>query len=191
MRSSAGFQGNKSNSIRFEGAEQIQAAIASLPQRVADKHLSAAMEKAVRPMRALLMANTPIGPTGNLRAAVDSKVVFYPSGVAFGVVGYKRAVSEDTSDNKGYHSHLIEFGAADRRPTSGPFLSSQGISGWRPPGWRGRWPMVARYVRGTRAQHPLRRAYEATSSACLGILLSEMQNALSQAVDEASRSGGG
>lgn len=51
-----------------------------------------AMQKAIKPVVAALERTTPLGPTGNLRNAIASKVVRYPfDGNAVGVVGYQRS----------------------------------------------------------------------------------------------------
>lgn len=180
-----GFDGSKSNSVKVEGAEELQRKLLAIPGIIERKYLGAAMRKAVKPLEAALAANTPVGPTGNLRRSVASRVKNYSSGVAFGVVGYKRAVSEDSDDNKGYHSHLIEFGTNERRPRRAPFLSSFSISDWRPPGWVGDWPMVAKKVRGVRAMHPLGNAYVSVGNRCMTILISELYASLGEAVDDA------
>lgn len=96
---------------------------------------AAAMRKAVVPVRQALRRTTPVGPTGNLRDAVSSKVVRYPlSGTAVGVVGYRRAAKEDSTTaaggsvqstapgrkgDRGRHQWWIEFGTTDRE-TKGP-----------------------------------------------------------------------
>lgn len=185
-----GFYGDKTNSVRIEGQEELLASLRSLPEAVGGKYMRAALAKGMATVEAALIANTPIGPTGNLKAAAGSRTVYYRANmVAFGVVGYKRAVSVDTADNKGYHSHFVEFGTADRTPKKRPFLSSYGISDWRPPGWNGRWPMVARKVRGARALHPLGNAFAATRSQALGIVISEMQAGLEKGIAEVARKG--
>lgn len=177
----ATFDGTLSNSTRIDGGDHLVAALRALGPTIASRRLKSAIDLAMPPMRAALLANTPVGPTGNLRAAVGAESVYYKSGTAYGVVGYRRAVS--ISDQLGYHSHLIEFGTNDRVPTRGPFLSSYATfkaTGYRPSGWNGAWPMVARRVRGSRAQHPLGRAYAATANQCRDILVQEMQRALAE-----------
>lgn len=63
-----------------------------LPPQVAAKIIGAAVKKAIVPMRQRLKDITPVGPTGNMKLAVSSKVVEYKqSGVAVGIVGYRRA----------------------------------------------------------------------------------------------------
>lgn len=184
------FNGDKSNSIRIEGDTYLVSALQSLAPTIGRKYLKGAIDKAVKPMQAALLANTPMGPTGNLRAAVGANSVYYKSsGVAFGVVGYKRAVSLETGDQNGYHSHLVEFGTADRVPKKAPFLSSYGIKDMRPAGWAGRWPMVARKVRGARALHPLGNAFAATAGQCRDILVREMEIGLEKGLAEQARKG--
>lgn len=183
------FAGDKSNSVRLEGDTYLIAALQGLPKQIGQKYLVGAIAAGMEPVRAALVANTPVGPTGNLRNAIDAIGRTYKSGVAFGVVGYKRAVSKDTADNKGYHSHLIEFGTRDRHPTKAPFLSSFKIKDWQPPGWQGRWPMVARKVDGARAIHPLGNAFAATRSQALAIILSEMQTGLDKGIADARSKG--
>lgn len=175
------FNGDGSNSVRIEGADELIARLFAVPNNVGRKYLRKAVAAAMRPMKAQLLANTPLGPTGNLRMAVGDKVKIYDTGTAFGVVGYKRAVSKDTADNKGFHSHFLEFGTKERRPKHGPFLSSYRIRGWRPPGWRGQWPFALRIVRPARARHPMERAYQATAAQCVRILETEMAKALERA----------
>jgi len=186
-RAVGGFDGTKSNSIRMEGADNVVAKLQSLPEAISGGYLRDAIKAGLAPVEAALLANTPLGPTGNLKASVGSAVRYYRgSMVAFGVVGYKRAVSKNTADNKGYHSHFVEFGTADRVPTHGPFLSSFGIRDWRPAGWKGdkSWPMVARRVRGARSLHPLGNAYSATSSQARDIIAREMAAGLEKAQAE-------
>jgi HK97 gp10 family phage protein len=187
-----GFRGDKSNSVRIEGVEELQYALASLPERIGNKYVTRAVRLAMPLMEAQLLANTPVGPTGNLRAAVGSKVRYYRrSGVAFGVVGYKRAVSEDTGDNKGYHSHFIEFGTAEREPREGPYLSTFKLAqaGYMPPGWDGPWPMMARRVAGVRAMHPMRSAFDATHQQCTAKLTAELAVGLQRGIEEVKRKG--
>lgn len=183
------FSGNASNSVKIEGAEYLVSALQSLPATIGGKYLRSAIVAGMRPVEAQLRANTPEGPTGNLKRAVDKVIRVYRGGVVFGVVGYKRAVSADTSDNKGFHSHFLEFGTADRVPKRKPFLSSYRIRGWTPPGWSGPWPMTARKVKGARAQHPLGKAFAATSGQALAIMLAEMSSGLEKGIAEAKRKG--
>lgn len=184
-----GFMGDKSNSMKVEGIELIMDAIRQLPTIVTTKHLTTAMKSAMQPMVAELRSLTPQGPTGNLLNAVDSKVRKYggsAGGVVFGVVGYKRAVSKQTSDNRGFHSHWIEFGTEDRTPSNSRVLSSLALSSsYTPPGWKFAWPMMTKRARGLRGYHPLGRAFTTTSKECADRLAAELEIALNKAIDEA------
>lgn len=178
------FNGDGSNSVRLEGAEDLVARLFAIPGNVGKKYMKQAVKAAMRPLRAQLLANTPMGPRGNLRMAVGDKVKLYDTGVAFGVVGYQRAVSKDTADNKGFHSHFVEFGTKARYPRKGPFLSSFRIKDWTPPGWRTMWPLRSRFVRPARARHPMERAYQQTGSQCKAILETQMADALDRALKD-------
>lgn len=87
------------------------------------------MRKAIAPNVRALRAITPVGPTGNLKRAVASKVVKYPQdGVAVGIVGYTRAGRGEASSAAGgsvragkdraFHQWLIEYGTDVRRVTT-------------------------------------------------------------------------
>lgn len=96
------------------------------PPRQASLVMAAALRKAIRPAVTRLRDVTPIGPTGNLRRAVMSKVVEYKDdGVAVGIVGYRRAGKAKSSSaaggtvragpDRGFHQWWLEFGT-DERP---------------------------------------------------------------------------
>ena len=183
------FMGDKTNSVRIEGDAEMMAALQSLPGTLSGKYIRQAIVAGMRPVESQLIANTPLGPTGNLKRSVGKVVRTYRSGTIFGVVGYKRFVSAETSDSKGFHSHFLEFGTKERQPKKGPFLSSYGIRDWRPPSWDGRWPMVARRVRGSRAFHPLGMAFAATSGQAISIMVREMAAGLEKGLAEARARG--
>jgi HK97 gp10 family phage protein len=183
------FDGTKSNSVTIDGADYLISALQSLPEVIGQKYLRRAITAGMKPVEAQLLANTPQGPTGNLRKAVGNVVRDYGNGVVFGVVGYKRFVSTETADARGFHSHFLEFGTNDRYPKEGPFLSSYGIRQWTPPGWRGIWPMRAKMVRGAKPQQPLGKAFEATRSQALAIVMAEMQSGLDKGIEETRRKG--
>lgn len=95
------------------------------PQR-ATPILAAAIRKAIRPMVTRLREITPVGPTGNLKRAVSSKVIEYRrDGVALGLVGYTRAGRQASGSAAGgsvragkdraFHQWWIEYGTDDRR----------------------------------------------------------------------------
>lgn len=177
-----GFNGDRSNTVIIQGADEIISRLMAMWDSIGPKYLRAAVVKAMRPMKNQLRANTPIGPTGNLKASIADKVRIYKTGTAFGIVGYRRDVAIKTGNTRGKHSHLVEFGTKERRPKRGPFLSSFKIRQWTPPGWRGDWPFRLQFVRPARARYPMKRAYEATASQCVGILEVEMARALERAV---------
>ena len=93
------------------------------------------LEKAVQPAFRRLYETTPVGPTGNLRAARDWKVVQYPlDGVAVAIVGYRRAGREPSASAAGgavrkgkdraFHQWWIENGTDERvisKPADKPY----------------------------------------------------------------------
>lgn len=91
--------------------------------------LKDALEKAIWPAQMRLREITPVGPTGNLKAAVMSLAKAYPrDGNAVGLIGYRRSGKRESesaaggkvrvsSGNKGdraYHQWLIEYGTRTR-----------------------------------------------------------------------------
>lgn len=88
--------------------------------------LKAALEKAVVPARKRLEELSPVGPTGNLKRAVSSKVVGYPkNGGAVGLVGYRQSQKEKGTalagpgsvrigKERGFHQWWLEFGTKAR-----------------------------------------------------------------------------
>lgn len=88
------------------------------------KVLGEALEKAIWPAYLRLRELTPMGPTGNLRRAVDYKVVEYPkNGGAVGLVGYQQSQKEKGTatagsvrlgKKRGFHQWWLEFGTKER-----------------------------------------------------------------------------
>lgn len=87
--------------------------------------LGDALKKAIAPPFERLKQLTPIGPTGNLKRAVNQKIVKYPrDGTAVGLVGYNRAGKGAASSAAGgtvwagkdraFHQWLVEYGSRDR-----------------------------------------------------------------------------
>lgn len=87
--------------------------------------LGEAIEKALEPAKLRLRENTPAGPTGNLKRAVNLKIVKYKnSGVAVGLLGYNRAGSGKSKSAAGgsvqagpdraFHQWWLEFGTKQR-----------------------------------------------------------------------------
>lgn len=158
-----------------------------LPPRQAASVMGAAMKKAIVPVTRTLRAITPVGPTGNLKRAVTSKVVEYEnSGVAVGVVGYRRAARERSASAAGgqvqvgpdraFHQWWLEYGAKNRTiktfsnkpykrnsPTT-PFLRRRRVRG---PGGE---KIVEEIVRGKGVEHLVsgQNAYIASSFRELG-----------------------
>lgn len=96
-----------------------------LPPKQASDVIGDAVRKAIQPMTRRLREITPVGPTGNLKRAVTSKVVKYAqSGVAVGIVGYTRAGESGSASAAGgsvrvgkdraFHQWLLEFGTKRR-----------------------------------------------------------------------------
>jgi hypothetical protein len=90
--------------------------------------LKDALRKAIKPPLERLKQITPIGPTGNLRRAVSSKVKAYPNdGGAVGLVGYERAGKSKSASAQGgtvragkdraFHQWWLEFGTKQRLVT--------------------------------------------------------------------------
>lgn len=182
----SGFEGDRSSAVRIEGADEMIARLMAMWEKIGPRYIRGSVVKAMKPMKTQLRANTPIGPTANLRQSIADKVKIYQSGTVFGIVGYRRDVAVKTGATRGKHSHLVEFGTQARYPKKGPFLSSFRIQNWTPAGWRGRWPLRAKFVRPARGQHPMLRAYQATAAQCVKILEDEMAKSLERAVaDEA------
>lgn len=88
--------------------------------------LGDALEKALFPAQLRLRENTPAGPTGNLKRAVNTKIVRYKrDGNAVGLLGYNRAGKGDSKEiaqpgtvrlgpDRAFHQWLVEFGTKDR-----------------------------------------------------------------------------
>jgi hypothetical protein len=98
------------------------------PNKQTAEILAPIIRKAIKPTVNYLRYITPVGPTGNLKRAVSSKVVTYKQdGVAVGIVGYTRAGSGASSSAAGgsvragkdraFHQGLVEFGTKERKIT--------------------------------------------------------------------------
>jgi hypothetical protein len=158
-----------------------------LPPRQSALVMAAAVRKAIQPVTRALRTTTPIGPTGNLKRAVTSKVVEYQnSGVAVGIVGYRRAATEKsdsaaggtvrTGPDRAFHQWWLEYGAKNRTiktfsnkqydrysPTT-PFLRRRRVRG------RDGEKIVEEIVRGRGVLHQVsgQNAYIASSFRELG-----------------------
>lgn len=101
---------------------------AFLPKPQAADVIADAIRKAIQPMVRRVREITPVGPTGNLKRAVSSKVVKYRNdGVAVGLVGYRRAGRQESQSAAGgsvrsgkdraFHQWWIEYGTKERKIT--------------------------------------------------------------------------
>lgn len=101
---------------------------AFLPPQAAADVIADAIRKAIQPMVRRVREITPVGPTGNLKRAVSSKVVKYrQDGVAVGLVGYTRAARQQSESAAGgsvkagkdraFHQWWIEYGTKQRKIT--------------------------------------------------------------------------
>lgn len=117
-------------SANFPDLKKVGDAIRGL----GDKNFTAqtlkdALKKAIEPAKLRLRELTPVGPTGNLRAAVGAVVRVYPrDGNAVGLIGYRRAnklesssaaggkvrVSNASAGDRANHQWLIEYGTQQR-----------------------------------------------------------------------------
>lgn len=98
------------------------------PAKQAAEVLAPIVRRAIKPMTDALRAVAPVGPTGNLKRAVTSKVVTYKqNGVAVGVVGFTRAGRGSSASAAGgsvragkdraFHQWWLEYGTKDRQIT--------------------------------------------------------------------------
>ena len=109
-------------------------AVGDAIRNLGDKRFTAAalkdaLQKAIVPAETRLRELTPVGPTGNLRAAVMSLAKAYTkNGNAVGLIGYRRSskrgsesaaggkvrVSSGKAGDRAYHQWLIEYGTQAR-----------------------------------------------------------------------------
>lgn len=125
--------------VRLPAIDELRRAYGDLPKSLAAVTLAAACKRALMPSLSVLKANSPQGPTGNLRRAVTIKSVKYTAtrtGVA--VAGYKKAGSGKSKaaaggkirrgSDRAFHQFWLEFGTKERRirvPSSrGIFIAS-------------------------------------------------------------------
>lgn len=157
------------------GMEAVRNAFLGLPNRLAAKHMAAGLRRAAEKGGTLqaLKANTPRGPTGNLRRSIAVKSKRYPrTGVGVAIIGYKsgRKMNEPYDRTKlGYHQGLVEFGTAERfrRTKDGRLVST------------GKMP-----IGGSFGRPPIRTAWEQTRSQVESLMVAEMTNAFEAAARE-------
>lgn len=85
-----------------------------LPPEVKMVILAEALEKAIQPAFRRLYETTPVGPTGNLRAARAYKIAKYPPGVAVAILGYRRTGKEATASAAGGSVQVATTNNPDR-----------------------------------------------------------------------------
>ena len=114
-------------SLRFEGMKETQENLGRVLDAVTGKQMKEVMMRGALIARNTVRDLAPRGPTGNLKRAVTSRSVLYPSGVAAAIVGFRRAGRGRSKKTEGsvrvgadraFHSHLIEFGTKPRKPLS-------------------------------------------------------------------------
>jgi len=158
------------------GMEAVRNAFLGLPNRLAAKHMAAGLRRAAEKGGTLqaLKANTPRGPTGNLRRSIAVKSKRYPrTGVGVAIIGYKsgRKMNEPYDPTKqGYHQGLVEFGTKERFRKSkvdGRLIST------------GKMP-----VGGSTGRPPVRTAWEQTRAAVEGRIVEEMKKAVENAAKD-------
>lgn len=114
----------------FPDLKEVGDAIRNLgDKRFTAAALKDALQKAIKPAEVRLRELTPIGPTGNLKAAVMSLAKAYTkNGNAVGLIGYRATgkrgsedaaggrvrVSSGTVGDRAYHQWLIEYGTRAR-----------------------------------------------------------------------------
>lgn len=153
--------------------------LAFLPKPQATDVIADAIRKAIQPTVKRLREVSPVGPTGNLKRAVASKVVKYrEDGVALGLVGYNRAGrgsaasaaggSVRAGKDRAFHQWWLEYGTKERKIRTRSNTPYVRRSPTRPFGRRrnGRWEAVA----GKGVLHNVRgqNAYIASSFNKLG-----------------------
>lgn len=111
--------------VEFTDLAPIREALKQFPLQIQSKIVGQAVRKAIKPALARLRAIVPVGPTGNLKAAVTSAVREYPkNGTAVGLVGYRAAGKAPARSAAGgtvqagrdraFHQGFIEFGTKPR-----------------------------------------------------------------------------
>lgn len=160
--------------VNVPGLEQIRNQFLALPNNLAAKHQAAALRRAAEQGGTLqaLKANTPRGPTGNLKRAIAVKSKRYRSGVGIAILGFRAGRRQNEPfDNRrlGYHQGLVEFGTKERfrRTKDGRLVST------------GKMP-----VGGSFGRPPIRSAWEQTRSRVESLMVQELTKAFDKAARE-------
>lgn len=112
--------------VEFTDLAPVRKALQQFPLEVQSAIVAKAVREAIKPALARLKSLVPVGPTGNLKRAVASKVKQYKkSGTAVGLVGYRAAGRAPSSSAAGgtvragrdraFHQGFIEFGTKERK----------------------------------------------------------------------------
>lgn len=114
----------------FPDLRALREQFRGLPQQASADYYEKAIRAALQPAKVRLTALTPIGPTGNLRAAIAIKTKRYrKTGNAIGMVGYRVAgkaptesaaggtvlIAKGRSKDRAFHQGFLEFGTRARR----------------------------------------------------------------------------
>ena len=128
--------------IKVEGPDlfELRQEFKKLPKNIAARVIGAGLKRASAPAERALKSVTAKGPTGNLRRAIKTKVVKYPSdGAAVAIVGYVKAGSGKSKSagggtvkkgpDRAFHQFFVEFGTKERtinKPAARPYQRSSG-----------------------------------------------------------------
>lgn len=98
----------KYRGLNVEGIKEITAIFKALPQTVQNKIQRETMRKSLAPMESDIRNLTPVGPTGNLKNSIISKVsIRRAKGIVYGFVAWD---SNEKGGRKAQHASLIERG---------------------------------------------------------------------------------
>jgi len=100
--------------VKVKGTKELQKELDKVANEMKDA-LQLGTEEAANSVAGIVRSNAPVGPTGNLRGAVETKPLprrdGYPEVTMVGV-NYKKAP----------HQHLVEFGSGPRYHSSGRYV---------------------------------------------------------------------
>lgn len=194
--------------IVVEGVADVIAALAKLGPAAAKRILPAVKRGATVTLKAL-EAQTPVGPSGNLKRAAAIKMVKYGVSTAVAVVGYVRSGTGGSASGGGrvrlgkdraFHQYWIEYGTKMRRlkkqtvasslvswgRSGSDYFASRGYGGKA--GWSGA-VVVFRPKDGNlgrvQPQEPMHKAFAATRSLAKAAITKELEQALNAATEEA------
>lgn len=146
--------------LKITGMQDVLRYLDVLPDKVSKAVQRKAVRKAAKPMIKAMRALTPTR-TRNLRRSIGLKVKRYGKTVVVAVLGHRIKLGKFG----GQHGHLVELGTKDRyrKPKNLIRAVVSAARGGRP-GYTGR----------MKAQHPLRRGFNATANASRRILMNTL-----------------